>query len=183
MDESLPLKQLFTKSQSGVKIGGEAKTQVLFKLDELLHAKNLEKIICLLDILNTISNADSVTCVAEKNFITHSNSTNRLTRLFDFIDANYQHPIRLKEAARITNMTAESFCRFFKQKTGKNFVDYLQETRMSRACHSLLNTDNTVAEIAYQTGFKTASNFNKLFRKFNGNSPTEYRKTILRSHQ
>ena len=121
MDESLPLKQLFTKSQCGVKITGEAKTQVLFKLNELLHAKNLEKIICLLDILNTISNSDSVTCIAEKNFINHGSSTDRLTRLFAFIDANYQHPIRLKEAARITNMTAESFCRFFKTKNREEF--------------------------------------------------------------
>ena len=104
--------------------------------------------------------------------------SDKLSNLFEYINTNYKNNITLKEAAKITNFTPESFCRFFRQKTGKKFIDYLHETRISSACRLLVNTDLTVAEIAYNTGFKTASGFNKLFKQYIGSSPSQYRKMI-----
>ncbi len=178
MSESLRLRRLFQKAESGIRIEGTTKEQVLHKIDRLVHAVDFEKIIGLLDILNMIAHGDDLATVTGENVAIRASASNRLSRLFEYIESNYQQPIRLKEAADMTNLTPESFCRFFKQKTGKNFLEYLHETRMSHACLKLVNTDDTIAEIAYQTGFRTASNFNRLFRKFTGYSPTEYRKSV-----
>ncbi|MNX78700.1 HTH-type transcriptional regulator ChbR [compost metagenome] len=64
----------------------------------------------------------------------------------------------------------------FKSKTQKHFVEYLNEIRVSNACKFLIETDMGMSEIAYECGYKTASNFNKLFKKLTGTTPKEYRK-------
>ena len=79
--------------------------------------------------------------------------------------------------ADISNLTPQSFCRFFKKRTGKSFVEYLNEIRISAACSYLLDTDWPVSEIAYNCGYKTVSNFNKLFKTITGLSPKAYRET------
>ncbi len=178
MQESFYLNKLFKQSQSGIAIEGRAKELTILKLQEMLKANGFEKIICLLDILNTIAISDDLHSINEQNTTKQPIVSKRLSDFFDYINTNYKNNITLREAAKFTNLTPESFCRFFKQKAGKNFIDYLNETRINHACRFLLNTDLTVAEIAYNTGFKTVPGFNKLFKKFTGNSPTQYRKMI-----
>ena len=66
----------------------------------------------------------------------------------------------------------------FKTKTKKSFVEYLNEIRVSNACKLLLETEMGISEIAYACGYKTASNFNQLFKKLTGTTPKEYRKKL-----
>lgn len=63
----------------------------------------------------------------------------------------------------------------FKAKTKKNFVEYLNEIRISNACKFLIETDMGMSEIAYECGYKTASNFNKFFKKLTGTTPKDYK--------
>ena len=64
----------------------------------------------------------------------------------------------------------------FKVKAKKSFVEYLNEVRISSACKFLIETDMGISEIAYECGYKTASNFNRIFKKLNGVTPKEYKK-------
>ncbi|MEP6682020.1 MAG: AraC family transcriptional regulator [Parafilimonas sp.] len=176
MEETRPLKNLFMHAEHGVEITGAAKTQVIQKLKNIIQATGINKIICLLDILNTIAAHNQFNCL-DKDVVTNKYRTSgKLTYIFDYVNSNIKKNIALKDVAKIANLTPESFCRFFKQKTGKKFIDYLHETRLASAKQLLLSTDLTIAEIAYQTGFKTTSNFNLLFKKNIGFSPTSYRK-------
>ncbi len=92
---------------------------------------------------------------------------------------NYKEEISLDEISKIANLTPTSFCRMFKAKTKKPFVEYLNEIRVSNACKYLIETDLGISEIAYECGYKTASNFNKLFKKLIGTTPKEYRRNAL----
>ena len=65
----------------------------------------------------------------------------------------------------------------FKMKAKKNFVEYLNEIRVANACRFLVETDKSMSDIAYDCGYKTSSNFNRLFKKVTGTTPKEYRKT------
>ena len=87
------------------------------------------------------------------------------------------HILSLPTIANISNLTPQSFCRLFKKRTGKSFVEYLNEVRISAACRYLLDTDSAVSEIAYNCGYKTVSNFNKLFKNISGSSPKAYRES------
>ncbi|MEP6467870.1 MAG: AraC family transcriptional regulator [Parafilimonas sp.] len=176
MEETRQLKKLFAQASQGVEITGEAKQQAIQKLEKIINATGIEKIVCLLDILNTIATDNSFNCLNQKVAANQIQPSGKLTYIFDYVNANIKKNIALKDVAKVANLTPESFCRFFKQKTGKRFVDYLHETRLASARQLLLSTDLTIAEVAYKTGFKTASNFNLRFKKNTGFSPTSYRK-------
>lgn len=176
MEEARPLKKLFSYAQQGISITGDTKKEALIKLKILLAANGINKIICLLDLLNTLAGEKQISCFNHTPARHQLQFSERLTHVFTYINSNLKKNITLKDAAKIANLTPQSFCRYFKQKTGKKFVDYLHETRILNAKNLLLDSDFNVAEIAYKSGYKTASNFNKLFKKNTGFSPTEFRK-------
>lgn len=62
---------------------------------------------------------------------------------------------------------------------GKTFVAYVNDLRLGEACRLLLETDATVAEIAYRVGFGNLSNFNQCFRQARGTTPREFRRRAL----
>lgn len=179
MKETIALHSLLTRAKSGIDITGETKDKIVFKLKALSEADGFEKIIYLLEILNTISTSTEIHSINTSAIETARPVLGRLANVLDYIDLNIDKNISLNDVANKINLTPESFCRYFKQKTGKTFVDYVQETRIQRASHSLLHTDLTSAEIAYQNGFKTASGFNKLFKKYTGYCPTKFRKAAI----
>jgi transcriptional regulator GlxA family with amidase domain len=81
----------------------------------------------------------------------------------------------LQEVAKLTSMTAVSFSRFFKMRTGITFIDSLLELRLGHASRLLIDTTLSISEIAYNCGFNNISNFNRLFKKKKGCTPKEFR--------
>ena len=72
-------------------------------------------------------------------------------------------------------MNANYLSENFKQVTGINFVEYVARTRFATACDLLRNGDLRISEIAFTVGFQSLSQFNRVFKKFSGKSPTQYR--------
>ncbi|MBS1654603.1 MAG: helix-turn-helix transcriptional regulator, partial [Bacteroidetes bacterium] len=81
----------------------------------------------------------------------------------------------LNEAARLASMTEVAFSRFFKLRTGKTFVDTLNEIRLGHASRMLIETTQSVTEVAYKCGFNNMSNFNRIFKKKKDCTPKEFR--------
>jgi AraC-like DNA-binding protein len=77
--------------------------------------------------------------------------------------------------ADLANMSKEAFCRFFKERTGKTLTEFLSQVRIHHACQLLQETDFSVSQIAYQSGFQNLSYFNRTFKKFRGETPKEFR--------
>jgi AraC-like DNA-binding protein len=72
-------------------------------------------------------------------------------------------------------MSEVAFSRFFKARTGKTFVDTLNEIRLGHASRMLIDTTQSVSEIAYRCGFNNMSNFNRIFKKKKHCTPKEFR--------
>src|SRR5690606_3294542 len=106
--------------------------------------------------------------------------TNRINTVYNYAARRFQHKITLEEVSALLNMTPTSFSRYFTMKTSKSFSYFLTELRIRNAC-KLLSTEDTknIAQICYESGFNTLSNFNKQFRAFMGMTPTEYRRKFL----
>ena len=79
--------------------------------------------------------------------------------------------------SKIALMTDVSFSRFFKRRTGKTFVDSLNEIRLGHASRMLIETSHGIAEVAYKCGFNNMSNFNRIFKKKKNCTPKEFRET------
>jgi len=82
------------------------------------------------------------------------------------------------EIAELTGMSPAAFSRFFRHHAGKTFTQVVNEIRISKVCIQLLQTDKTVAEIAFGCGFQNLSNFNEQFRKYKKTSPSKYRRKL-----
>lgn len=88
---------------------------------------------------------------------------------------HYSEVIRLSEVAEMVNMSESSFCRFFKQHTSKSFIDFLTDIRLGAASRALIDSSLSIAEIGYDCGFNNLSNFNRIFKKKKGVTPSEFR--------
>ena len=91
------------------------------------------------------------------------------------MNLNFDKPIALGEVSRLVNMSEVTFSRFFKQRTGNTFIDSLTEIRLGHASRLLIDTTQSVSEIARHCGFNSISNFSRIFRKKKGCTPREFR--------
>ena len=178
LKEVQKIKMLFNNGIRGLAISGKTNKKIAKKLDKLVHKKNFEIIIGLFEILSILSESTDLTFVNNEAYspVKSQNTNDRLSDVFIFIKEHYKEEISLLEIAKIANLTPTSFCRMFKVKAKKSFVEYLNEVRISAACKFLIETDMGISEIAYQCGYKTASNFNRIFKKLTGVTPKEYKK-------
>jgi AraC-like DNA-binding protein len=86
--------------------------------------------------------------------------------------------LSLGEVAQAVNMSAFYFCKSFKKATGLTFTDYLARVRVEKVKNILLNPHTRVSEAAYEAGFQSLSQFNRVFRRVAGESPTTYRERL-----
>lgn len=108
----------------------------------------------------------------ERNNVSELKLINKVT---DYIDKNYDGDIRLKELADIVHMNPSYFSSFFKKYNGFSPSEYIIQKRVSRSIDYLRTTDKTILEVAGLCGFNNSSNFNKMFKKVTGLTPSAYR--------
>ncbi|MGE5212476.1 MAG: helix-turn-helix domain-containing protein, partial [Nitrospirota bacterium] len=102
-----------------------------------------------------------------------------------FIEEHSTEELSLTKIAKAVHMNANYLSENFKQVTGINFVEYVARTRFDTAGDLLRTTDMPISEIAFAAGFQSLSQFNRVFKRFSGKSPTQYRwkKGRPRRHQ
>jgi AraC-like DNA-binding protein len=99
----------------------------------------------------------------------------RMRRVFEFVLNNYTNDIKLKDVSEVANMTKNAFCKYFRRRTGKTFIEFLNELRVEHAIRELKSDKGyTIAEIAFRSGFSNISNFNKTFKKIKNDVPSAY---------
>lgn len=92
-----------------------------------------------------------------------------------FIHENLDGELSLGKVANFVNISANHLSEKFKQVTGLNFANYVARTRFEKALQLLPDRQLKISEVAFAAGFQSLSQFNRIFRKFSGKSPSEYR--------
>ena len=177
LDDFKELTSFFKKSMSGFKLlSNQQKVQERFL--SLQNATNLERFIGLFDILRLIEKSKNKTLadfVYPKKY--SDNEGKRMREVMDFTIHHYDKNINLNEIASRANMTPNAFCRYFKQRTNKTYIQFLNELRLEHASKLLLsNEDLSISEIAEKSGFNNISNFNRQFKVVKKLSPTAFKK-------
>ncbi|MBP8893313.1 AraC family transcriptional regulator [Macellibacteroides fermentans] len=175
------IKQLLLESQRGIVFSAQTQQFIKEKILRLTKMQGFHTVLEFLSILHELSIADRRILVSNqydtKDTIRASKSR-RIAKVCEFIENNFEEPIKLKDAADLVNMSESAFSHFFKKKTNNNFIDYVTNLRIARACQMLTETTHTVAEICYSCGFNNQSNFIRIFKNKKGSSPNKYRTTI-----
>lgn len=147
-----------------IKIDFEIKNHDLFSADIIKSSVT--------ELLALIKRNDKY--VYDNNAVTESDL--RLQSSINYIIENYAEPITLKECADIANISPNYFSNIFSSVTGSSFKEFLNKTRVNRACELLENTPLSIAEISQNVGFTTESYFGYVFKSLKNCSPSSYRK-------
>jgi len=144
--------------------------------DQLMQFFNLLKGLLTIDTkLDPLSSYGDLPSITENEGI-------RIGNIYNFIMKNYQEAITLEDIAKAAYMTPESFCRYFKKHTGHTFISFLNEIRINEACKKLTaHKFESISTVAYKCGFKSITNFNRVFKCVIGTSPREYLDNYLSS--
>ncbi len=105
----------------------------------------------------------------------------RLVKVFNYVDQHYPEPIGMNDMADLCGMSYSYFSRFFKKYMNRNFSEYVNLVRVSKAEHLLATTDISITDVAMEVGFVTASYFIEQFKKNKGMTPKKFRNSFLKN--
>jgi len=171
------IRNLFEKSKKGIAFSRETIQTIKPRILELSQRNGFDSVLELLSILHDLSISRNMLTLSDAAFSNQqaNYSSRRIEKVFEYLNINYSKQLTLSEVAKITNMPDVSFSRFFKKRTGKTFIDSLNEIRLGHASRMLIDTTTTISEIAYSCGFNNISNFNRIFKKKKNTTPKEFR--------
>lgn len=174
------LKRLFEEARRGVLFSRETAELLAPRMRELYEqgsAGGMKPVLDMLMILNTLSLCEERRPLSDATFIQKKMKSHsaRLETVFAYLNQHFNRQITLTEVAAVVSMSDVSFSRFIKKVTGQSFVDTLTEIRLGHVARMLIDTDMTIAEIAYCCGFNNMANFNRIFKRKKGMPPHKFR--------
>lgn len=177
MPELRNLLDFIDKSHRGFKVPAPYLSQVHRRIEVLQKSDLLDQLVnffYLLKVLSKVSAELTPLSGVQVNKI-KAGKPFRIEIVCKFLEEHFKENISLCEVAEKANLTPQAFCRYFKNCTGKTFVSYLNELRIREACKLLgVGRHDCISMIAYDSGFNSITNFNRVFRNILGISPKTY---------
>jgi len=175
------IRTMLEKSLRGISFSKETTQQLAPRLCELNQKQGFDSVLELMSILHDLSISRNMRILSDASFNNteqYTYNSRRIEKTLEYMNQNFDKPITLNEVARLANMSDAAFSRFFKQRTGNTFIDSLTEIRLGHASRMLIDTTQSVAEIAYHCGFNNISNFNRIFKKKKSCTPKDFRESF-----
>ena len=174
--EFSPIQAMLKNSRRGIAFGKSAAAQNKSAILKLIESTGFERIMEFIQLLNRLANVKDYRLLASIGFNKgEDESLYRITDTLKFISDNYDRQLKLDEISAQFSMSPSAFCNYFKRKTGKTLVNYINEFRVAQSCKLLTSTDKNISEIAFECGFNNISNFNRTFKSIIGKSPRDYK--------
>lgn len=176
------IKNFFQLAKRGMKFGNELKTQLKeLMLKVASQTEEIGRLIAVLEILNLLCSAKDYELLTSPGYTNNYQlkDNDRMDKILKYVFDNFNQEILLSTAAEMTNMNKQAFCRYFKKRTQKTFVAFVNEVRIGHACKLMAQSDQQISELAYSCGFNNLSNFNKFFKLAKGVTPKEYKKMLV----
>lgn len=172
---------LLEKSKKGIVFNGQIKEDIGYRMEGLQYESEIDGLLTLVKILYDLSLEKDIQILnaAGYAFISSPMENKRLKKLLNYIRGHFMEPIALQDIADEVNMTPQSFCRFFKKSTQKTFTVFLNEYRVNHATKLLLETEDDIKSIGYESGFSNLSNFFRNFKRVTQLTPNAYRNQML----
>jgi AraC-like DNA-binding protein len=175
------IRTMLEKSLRGILFSKETTQQLAPRIMELNQKQGFDSVLELMSILHDLSISRNMRILSDASFNNTEQFTynsRRIEKTLEYMNHNFDKPITLNEVARLANMSDAAFSRFFKQRTGNTFIDSLTEIRLGHASRMLIDTTQSIAEVAYHCGFNNISNFNRIFKKRKSCTPKDFRESF-----
>ncbi|MCA0397946.1 MAG: AraC family transcriptional regulator [Bacteroidetes bacterium] len=179
----MPVKKIETvlkTAKFGMMFSGQAKQSFKELLIGMIRQNKLNQMISLLKILELLTITKEYILLASRGYVNtyQAKDNDRIDKVFKYVFSNFTREIQLDEVADLINMNKQAFCRYFKSRTQKTFVEFVNDIRISHACKLMHDGGHSIGSIAYDCGFNSLSNFNRFFKEVKRITPREYKKMI-----
>jgi AraC-like DNA-binding protein len=147
------------------------------KMLRIEHSSGVDQLVHFIELLKLLSSFHELTPLSDRSHpISYSEHEGiRIGAIYNYIMQQFDKPITLEDVARQAHMTPQAFCRYFKKHTLHTFVSFLNKVRINEACKRLTDGQyDSIATVAYNCGFNSITNFNRVFKTVTGKSPSEY---------
>lgn len=185
------LRTLLDQSRRGLSWSGTTHDAAVSSLRALVaQPPSFQRVLALLSLLDMLSLAVDTEVITSANYTNpmkpadanessaSSQAYRRMQAVHTYVLTHFHEPIRLDTVADLAGLSSPAFCRYFKARTNKTFVDFVSEVRIGHACKLLTINDLCISQICYESGFRTLSNFNRQFRDVTGQTPSQYIKSM-----
>jgi AraC-like DNA-binding protein len=176
--EMRAVKRLMERSARGISFSTTARRNVQPLLEELEDGAGAVRLIALVKALVTLAADEElrILCSARYAAQNETGSNEKVSAVYRYVTARFRETIFQADMARMIGLSPAAFSRFFRSATGRCFTQMLIDVRLGYACELLGETDQTIAEVCFASGFESLANFNRQFRRRHGLSPREWRR-------
>jgi AraC-like DNA-binding protein len=147
------------------------------RLSKMLHQAPLDRFLSFVELIDLVSKSDLETLSSDLHRKRFSETEGKRMRdIMDYTLENYARVLSVGKVAEIANMSPNAFCRYFRQRTNKTYMNFVTDLRIGQACRLLTrNRDLRISEIAFQSGFNNLTHFNRKFKQVKGMTPSRFR--------
>lgn len=179
-EELESIRKLFDRALKGVAFKGNHAKEAAKQMKQLAEIHGFESFIAMLKLLKTLAEIkeQEIISITPELPDSYYKDLDQVKIIYSFVMCNLQNTITLDTAAGLLNMAPGSFCRFFKKRTGKSFIQYVKDIRISHASKMLSDTELPIAQISFESGYSNLANFNFYFKSLMKMTPSEYRKNF-----
>ena len=178
------LKHFLQTSQTGFKVPVQHTAEISGRMLQMENSHGVDQLVHFIELLKQLSSFPELeplsSCAQPANFSEHEGI--RIGAIYNYIMQQYDKPITLDDVSRQAHMTPQAFCRYFKKHTLHTFVSFLNEVRINEACKKLTDGNyDSIATVAYNCGFNSITNFNRVFKSVTHKSPSDYVESYMRN--
>lgn len=177
------INELLKRSSRGIHFSKTSGEKIGKMLKRLLKLNGLERMLYFIKLMDAMARTENYRILASNAYQLedHKELNSRLDKIMHFINTNYQRKITQEEVATKIGMTTTAFCRYFREKTGKGFIYFINEMRIGYACKLLIENHLSVSQICFECGFNNLSNFNRMFKRQTGHTPGKYQQQFIKA--
>ncbi|MDX2444940.1 MAG: AraC family transcriptional regulator [Bacteroidales bacterium] len=169
---------LLKQANRGIAFNGRKAKKIKINLERLVQSNGLASYIELLEVFNLLLQIEDKEYLSDTTTYssTFTKDLSQINKVYEYVFLNIEEGIKLEEAAKLLHMAPGSFCRYFKKKTNSTFMQYVKRVRIGLAAKMLTETDKSITQICYESGYNNLANFNHYFKAIMKKTPTDYRK-------
>lgn len=177
--EAEPLRAVQQIASRGAMLTGPAVEAIQQQMQRITSTNPTDGLIHFLKILSTLCEMPSqdVTPLSDRQFslVDRDPHMQQIAKAVQYVQTNFQEHIKLDDLLELTEMSKPTFCRQFKRLTGRTLMALTNQIRIDYARQLLIETDQPITDIAFESGFTNLSHFNRQFKNICGCSPRAFR--------
>lgn len=170
------IKDMFNRSIHGILFSKKTANELAERIVKLSRLDGMDYFLEVISILQDMANSRNQRILSTYTVdYDKFEDDDKMKVVYEYVQKNFSEKITLDDVSKVALMSPVSFNRFIKKRTGKTFVNYLNDIRVGYAARWLVEKDSSISEIAFKTGFNNIANFNRIFKSLKKTTPSQYR--------